>query len=373
MMRICYISNPNSTHTHRWVKWFAGHGHTVCLVADTRVQEPPEGIPLFNLPQRFNLPVVKYLAWIPWTRQIVQVWKPDILHAHRVTGGGWLGSFANFHPLVVTPWGSDLYLYPYRSRLAGWLTRRVLQQADLVTTDSVDLCNQAMRFGAKPERSFLVHWGVDSSIFHPVNDPSELRRRLGIYGAPVILSPRAVNRVYNLEVLVNAIPVVLSQYPQASFVLRDYNADSGYKDELKRQIASLNISEHVIWAGPLLRWEESAQYYQAADLVVSVPSSDATPVSVLEAMACGNPLIVSDLPSLREWITDGANGLLVPAGDAERLASAICSLLGDEAMRLAFRQSNLDLVKERATHQKQMEKMERLYQDLLNTRKKVRP
>jgi glycosyltransferase involved in cell wall biosynthesis len=371
MMRICYISNPNSPHTHRWVKWFARRGHSVCLVADTRVQEPPDGIPLFNLPARFNLPVVKYLAWIRWTRQIIQAWKPDILHAHRVTGGGWLGAFANFHPLVVTPWGSDLYLYPQRSVIAGWLTRRVLQQADLVTTDSADLRQQAVRFGADPEHASLVLWGVDSTIFHPPDDASALRRRLGIAGAPVILSPRAINRVYNLDVLVDAIPTVLSQYPQASFVLRDYNADSGYRDELKRQIANLNVGEHVVWAGPLLRWEDSAQYYQAADLVVSVPSSDATPVSILEAMACGIPIIASDLPSLREWITNGENGLLVPIRDANILAGAIQNLLGDERLRLAFRQRNLELVQERATHQAQMEKMERLYQDLLTSWRKA--
>jgi glycosyltransferase involved in cell wall biosynthesis len=371
MLRICFISNPNSPHTHRWVKWFARRGHSVCLVADTPVQEPPDGIPLFNLPARFNLPVLKYLAWIYWTRQIVQAWKPDILHAHRVTAGGWLGAFANFHPLVVTPWGSDLYLYPQRSVIAGWLTRRVMRQADLVTTDSVDLRHQAVRYGADLGHSFLVHWGVDSSIFHPLSDASALRTKLGIHGSPVILSPRAINRVYNLDVVVEAIPAVLNQYPQASFVLRDYNADPGYRAELKRRIAELQLGEHIVWAGPLLRWEDSAQYYQAADLVVSVPSSDATPVSILEAMACGTPIIASDLPSLREWITNAENGLLVPVRDADQLASAIQNLLGDESLRQAFRRRNLQLVMERATHQAQMEKMERLYQDLLTSWRKA--
>jgi glycosyltransferase involved in cell wall biosynthesis len=364
MLRICFISNPNSIHTHRWVKWFARRGHTVCLIADTHVQEPPDGIPLFNLPGKFNLPVVKYLPWIGWTRQFVRTWKPDILHAHRVTGGGWLGAFSNFHPLVVTPWGSDLYLYPGRSPLAAWLTRRVLQQADLVTADSADLRQQALRFGADSERSHLVHWGVDSSIFHPASDPAALRSHLGIYGDPVILSPRAVNRVYNLDVLLNAIPAVLDQYPQAKFVLRNYNTDAGYYEALKRQIADLDIAANVLWVGPLPHWEDSAQYYQAADLVVSVPSSDATSVSILEAMACGTPVIASDLPSLHEWITSGENGWLVPVRDAGQLAHAIITLLGDEPVRLSFRQKNLDLVKERLSHQAQMEKMECLYEQL---------
>jgi glycosyltransferase involved in cell wall biosynthesis len=228
------------------------------------------------------------------------------------------------------------------------------------------LRQQALHFGADPGRSHLVHWGVDSSIFHPAGDPTALRSQLGIYGDPVILSPRAVHRVYNLEVLVNAIPEVLSHYPQARFVLRNYNTDTAYLDELKRQIAGLDIAANVIWVGPLTHWEDSAQYYQAADLVVSVPSSDATSVSILEAMACGTPVIASDLPSLQEWITSGENGWLVPVGDPGTLASAILKLLNNAPMRFSFLQKNLELVKNHLSHQAQMEKMERLYQDLAN-------
>jgi glycosyltransferase involved in cell wall biosynthesis len=78
-------------------------------------------------------------------------------------------------------------------------------------------------------------------------------------------------------------------------------------------------------------------------------------------------VIASDLPSLHEWITSGENGWLVPVGDAGMLANAILTLLGDEPLRLSIRQKNLELVKEGLSHQAQMEKMERLYEQLSAT------
>jgi glycosyltransferase involved in cell wall biosynthesis len=168
-----------------------------------------------------------------------------------------------------------------------------------------------------------------------------------------------------LEIIIQAIPRVCEVFPDAVFVLRDYSARADYRAMLKTLIADLSVQDRVRWLASLNGFEEIVDTYRLADAVVSIPSSDGTPVSVLEAMACGTPVIVSDLSSLREWIINGENGLLVPVKDAEALAEAIVLLLRDEKMYAKFRGANLDLVRERANHQVEMEKMERLYQSLL--------
>lgn len=359
-MKIAFISNPNSTHTRRWVNWFARRGHDVITIADTLLDEPWEYVELYNLPARFNLPAVKYLVWTVQTRQILDTWQPDILHAHRVTAAGWMGAFCGFSPFVVTPWGSDLYTYPHRSYFSAWLTRKVLQRADLVTVDSLDLRRAAIQHGAGPKLVELVQWGVDRSRFFPTSQPQALKKKWGLENKIVIYSPRNMTPLYNLEHIVQALQQVVQTYPECVLILRDLNADAGYRGKLLQQIKSLSLERHVRLV-PRLAWEDTPALYQIADLVVSVPSSDGTPVSVLEAMACGVPVIASDLPSLREWIQPGENGLLTPVGDATSLASAMCTLLADQTSARRFREFNLHLVASRADHESEMQKMEKLY------------
>lgn len=362
-MNLCFISNPNSTHTRRWVSWFARRGHRVCLIADDPLRDAWPEVEVFDLPERVNVPVMRYLPWEIWTRRIIRHWQPDILHAHRVSSAGWLGAFSGFHPFVVTPWGSDLYQHPYRSRLARWLARYTLRRADLVTADSEDLRRQAIFLGANPAKTHLVQWGVDLALFNP-GDASPLRAELGIGEGPVVLSPRAVKPIYNLDTIVSAIPRVRAAIPPVIFVLRDYGTDAGYKAKIQALIGEFGVADAVRWLGRIEPWERNADTYRMASVAVSVPDSDGTPVSVLEAMACGLPVIAGDLPSLREWITPGENGLLVPVRDARALADAILALLNDPARRAVFAQRGLETVRQRASHQIEMEKMEALYASL---------
>jgi glycosyltransferase involved in cell wall biosynthesis len=70
-------------------------------------------------------------------------------------------------------------------------------------------------------------------------------------------------------------------------------------------------------------YDELPGYYRSADLYLSASHSDGTSISLLEAMACGKPALVSDIPGNREWVTAGENGWWFPDGSAEALAEAI--------------------------------------------------
>jgi len=363
-LRICFISNPNSIHTQRWVKWFSNRGHQVVLIGDTKLGQPWHSIPLFDLPARINIPKLKYLAWIFWTRKIIKRWQPDILHAHRVTGAGWIGSFTGFHPFVVTPWGTDLYQYPYRSRLGRWLTHHVLNHADLITAGSTNLLQQACLFGAQPEKACLIHWGVNLNFFHPIGQTDQLRKKLGLGDEPVVLSFRAIHPIYKQDTILEAISEALKMIPNIELVLINFNPEPAYQKKLGAKIIELGLEDHVIWIKEAIPWEKMPEVYRLADVGISVPSSDSVPVSLLEAISCGLPVIASNLPSIREWIIHGENGLLVPAGDPRALSEAILQLLHHPEQGEKFRQFNQNLIHERANHEHEMIKMETLYEKL---------
>ena len=366
-MKLCYIANPNSTHTRRWITWMMRRGHTVLLIADTPLSEPWPDITIIDLPAKINVPVIRYFFWEFWIRNILRRWKPDVLHGHRVSSAGWLGAFSGFHPFVVTPWGSDLYLHPDRSLAARWLAKVVLKTADLVTADSADLCQKAITFGAQEDATHVIQWGVDMALFNPSKDVAYLREALRIGNGPVILSPRGLNPVYNIDTIIRSIPLVKQEFPEVVYLLRRYNEDLMYQRKVEKLILDLDLSQSIQWIGKIEPWEKVADYYNLADLVLSVPSSDSTAVSVLEAMACGAPVIASDLPSTCEWITSGDNGLLVPVRDPVRLAEDTIRLLSDLHLRTLFSNKNKVLVQEKANHQIEMEKMERLYLGLMPT------
>ncbi len=359
-MRLCFISDPNSVHTRRWVNWFAQRGHMIRVVADVPLKESWEGVEVVDLSKSFFAPVIRFPIWAMILRQILHRWQPDILHAHRVNSAGWLGAMSGFHPFVVTAWGSDLNDLALQPRISRRLASIVVRKADLVTAPSDNLLRQAQELGAEAGRCYNIQWGIDLRYFFPGNS-TEMLQKLNITGGPVILSPRAIDKIYNIHILLAAMPEVLAKYPNAVLVLRDYNTNAAYKTKLLQQIADSGIEGSIRWLGRITPWEANADVYRMADIAVSIPFSEGMAVSVWEAMACGLPVIASDLPGLREWITTGENGLLVPVGDIGALAQAIIALVGDRDMQTRFSQRGVKLAHEHADHQSEMAKMEQLY------------
>ncbi len=349
------------------MNWFGARGHEISLIADAPLIDPWPGIRIVELPARFNRPFVRYLPWTIWTRAFIQRWQPEILHAHRVSSAGWLGAFSGFHPFVVTPWGSDLLLHPKRSIPARLLAQIVLHTADIVTVNSHELSRAAMRMGASPQAIHPIQWGVDLSRFHPGAVPQSLLDELRIGSAQVIFSPRGMNPIYNIEYILQAFEIVRRSLQDTLLLLIDYNPEPDYRYRIRHLIHELNLVESVRWLNRIEPWERMVDYYRLATVVVSVPSSDSTSASLLEALACGTPIVASNLPATREWIVDGVNGTLVPARDRDRLAEALIDLLNDAHKRALFASRSLVQVQEKADHNLEMNKMLRLY-EILATR-----
>ena len=157
--------------------------------------------------------------------------------------------------------------------------------------------------------------------------------------------------------------MILKQIPMAKFVFLYLTVLDEY--EIKNLVEDLGVKKSALFLGSVANYNDLAKYYAMADVYVSVSSWDTTSVSFLEAIACGTAPIVGDLPSLREWIIDGENGYVVPLRDPHATAGAIIKILTDEPTRKLFIRRNLKMVRERADHQKEMEKMEVLYYKLI--------
>jgi glycosyltransferase involved in cell wall biosynthesis len=273
-----------------------------------------------------------------------------------------MASWSGFHPLALTAWGSDIYgmaEQPARQRCA---TRRALAAADAITCDSADMRARLLSLGACADRVSIVQFGVDTDVFRPGLDVSSLRAALAIAPeARVVLSSRSVRPLYNIETIVRAVAAVRG----VTLVLKDYQGDEDYRREVRGLIEELCIGDRVVWAGTVAH-EELAVFYGLADVVVSVAATDSSPVSVLEAMACGTPVVASDIPGVREWISDGVNGFLASPDDPEQVASKLHAALRlGAATRARWARDNRAMVTEKADFAANMSLVGEWYERLL--------
>jgi glycosyltransferase involved in cell wall biosynthesis len=311
----------------------------------------------------FNVQLTRPLSTILYLRNLVREMKPDILHLHSLYFPSDLAIYTGFHPLVITPWDGDITWSKKSTKLRTLLIGYVLKQADLITVDSKELKEQCLKRGIAQDKIQIVQWGVELDIFHPVEDKPALRQELGLGRGPMVLSTRALGEMYNIDVFIEAAALVLQSNPGASFVLTWPSEQK--LNQLKQLAETLRVSDSIRFVGHVPDRVVLAKYYAAADVYVTIASADTTPVSLLEAMACGAVPVATDLPSIREWITDGWNGRLVSPRHVSATAEAIQALLAQEDQRKMFGERNAALATQRANHQLEMGRMERLYLSLL--------
>jgi glycosyltransferase involved in cell wall biosynthesis len=221
--------------------------------------------------------------------------------------------------------------------------------------------------GIPQDRLVLLARGVDLERFRPQRDTAELRARLGLESAtPVILSPRyqVDESLYNLDVVIEAFAAIRARFPNAVCLqLYEPSREAG-RSRLAEIAVRYDVGESYRLV-PMAGNDAMPLFYNLADVVVSVPSSDGFPVTVLEASACGAPLVVSNLPYCKEWFVHGENGLVIPPRDAKALEEAIAMVCDSLDMRQRFGTAGRRLVEERADYQRCMDTLEDLYFQLL--------
>lgn len=362
-LRLVYLGDPNETHTRRWIGWFADHGHEVSLVvpADMPLESPlqPE-IRLIRLPAfgGRRLRLLGYRDGRKAMRNTVGPLRPDVLHVHYLTGYGWLAWESGIRPYAVTVWGSDVFRTIPASRKARWLGRLALRAAALVTADSRDLAEGAIAAGARRDRTREIQFGVDMRRFTPAEPDPGLRARLGLGPGRVVFSARTLLRFYRHDVVLRA----LAQLPDdVQLLLSARHEDPKVRTDLEALAVELGVTDRVRIVDTVAH-DDMPGALRLADVMVSVPETDGTPVTILETLAVGTRVVASDVPSVREWLDPLDPAALVPVGDVDATVTALrraLSLPGDEAAALSA--AGRILVTARADYEANMRQVEADY------------
>jgi L-malate glycosyltransferase len=359
-LRIAYLSIGRHIHTERWLRFFVERGHDVHLL--TVQPGPIPGVTVHDITSTLGPKPLRYATSLLRVRTLLGRLDPDVLHTHFLTGFGYWGWLSGVRPFLLTVWGDDVYQTPFESPTKRWLAHRALRSADWISGDSVDMLEKAIELGARRERCEHLQLGVDFRQFHPdVPEPARAaaRARYDTPGdAPVVLSTRSFSQpYYNIPLFVDAIPELSRRHPEAVFWIAGYE---GEDRAIRAQVEALGIAPVVRFLGRVPHGELQ-DVVAAADVYVTIPSLDATAVSLLEAMAAGKAIVASDLPSSCEWIVDGVTGRVVPAGEKAPLVEALSALIASPGKRAALGQAAHREAKARADWQEHMSRNEAIY------------
>jgi glycosyltransferase involved in cell wall biosynthesis len=237
-------------------------------------------------------------------------------------------------PQIVTFWNGDITWWAKWHGLEmiakRWLVTRGARRAIAVTVNSVTAQQTCLNYGVNSEQIYLIGYpGIDRGVFFP-RERSVARQQLKLAADQIVFWPRGIGGYLNSEAFLRAVALISTIYPQAQFIIITNLKDGGVELDHHQQLAEmLGVAQKIIWISHV-DYAMMPLYYASANVVVSLSANDSRPNVMLEAMACGTPVVMTDLPQIREWITDNDNGYLVDPAAASQVADRIGRLLNPD-------------------------------------------
>jgi glycosyltransferase involved in cell wall biosynthesis len=295
-MKKLLLIGTNSIHTLNYLNLIRDYFSEVYVLTDTDGKK--YNVPFKCINFSFSNPAKVIQSILTIKKTLLEV-NPDIIHVHQVGTHAWMALQANRKtniPIVVTAWGSDILTTPKKGHLYHKMIKHILNNAKHFTSDSAFMADEMNRIANKKLNILIANFGINI-------DQTELPKE------DILFSNRAHKPLYRIDVVLHAFSRFLNTSADNQWRLI-IAGDGDQTQNLKSLATQLGISGRVDFVGWLTK-EQNSTYYQKSKLFISIPESDATSISLLEAMAAGCVPIVSDLPANAEWITDGSNGIVV--------------------------------------------------------------
>lgn len=302
------------------------------LFSQVSRREIIEGVEVYH-PRYFMIPKVgmtlyglmMFLSVFQIAKRVQKEFDFDVISAHTVYPDGFagvlLGRFLK-KPVVVSARGSDINLlttFPLVRRLL----RYTLCRADGVISVCQALKETMIGLETPGEKITVIPNGVDSDKFRPF-PKEEARKRLDLPNKRIILSVGELIPRKGFDLLVKALKILLDEHHEKDLYLVIVG-EGKFRGELERLVASLHLSDHVRLAG-VVPHRELYLWYNAADLFCLASNREGWPNVVMESLACGTPVVATDVWGVPEIIRSEKLGLLTKRNEreiAEKIAAAL--------------------------------------------------
>ncbi len=380
-MKILYLASSSDWHIDLWVKYFTKK-HDVYLFSDIENYTKDQQFENVSITYSNGLigRVLNFLCLTShklfqlnklisakyYARKIdllIKSEKIEAIHAHNLYYG-YVASFLKSNiPIIFTPMGSDIIIHAQENLIYRWMALKTFQKSSMVTNDSLLLQEKGFHLGARKTNNFIIQNGVDTSLFYP--QESTLKMNLGINKDEfLIFSPRAITPLYNIDVILDSLKI-LKKLNYKFKCMFSFAFGGTYYANLQQQVIDLGLQEQVIWLG-YIEYHDMPKYYNASDLVISVPSSDSSPKSVYEAMFCKKPIIISDLTWSNELLHESECVLKVEAKNPHSLSEAVVSVMSNHSFSTMLSNNAFALAGKYFDYEANMKKMDQLTESLIS-------
>jgi glycosyltransferase involved in cell wall biosynthesis len=319
-MKVIYFSFDYSPHDHRFLSALAETEHKVFYV---RLQRGPRQVEDRPVPAK-----IQQVRWaggqgeFRWRdlpklvmdfRRVVKRIQPDLIHAGPIQTCAFIAVLSGFRPILTMSWGFDLMDDVHKSKWMERITYYVLRRSTFFTSDANVTRDRAVQYGMKPDRTVVFPWGINLQDFAPSTTNRQPSTGFTLF------CNRSWEPRYGVDVLARAFVKVAQQNPTVDLLLLNGGSQA---QNLRSILQRGGVMERVSMPGQVSQ-KELPRFYRMADLYISPSHVDGSSVSLMEALACGLPCLVSDIPANKEWVEEGVNGWLFPDGDADALAAQI--------------------------------------------------
>jgi len=364
-MKILYLSSATDTlgnHNHKFIKALVESGYDVHLVSyhplpiAKNIQEI-KGVKIYHYPPKL-IKKPLYFNRIFHFRKIIKKIRPDIIHSGNLFNVSFLAALSGFHPLLVMPFGSDVLILPQKYRIIKLINKFVFSRADWVTCDAEFVKNHIINdYKFDSNKITVFPWGIELDLFHPKNIYHSIREKLKWENNIILIMNRHFESVYDHETLIKAFYISKDKNPKLRLLLV---GDGALKEKTKNLILKYGLEKYVYMSGRVSR-EKMVELLNESDIYISTSISDGTSISLLEAMACNKPVIVSDIPCNREWIINNDNGFLANVGDERMFSDSIIRLSKDILLQKSMGEKNGRIALERADWKINFQKLQNIY------------
>jgi len=359
-MKVAFLGPQNCIHTVRWANEMAVRGHEVIFITIHNESKNPLNRKVRVVQLRMPAPS-GYVGNALAVRHILKDVKPSLLHVHQASGYGLLAYLAGFHPYILAVYGADVYDVPRRSRFHRGMVARNLEAADTIMSTSVTMKDHvASSFGISASSIAVIPSGVDVDRFVPT--PKEIR------GEVWIGTTKKMETKYGIEYLIRAVAILRDRLKdagqaQVSNQVRLIIAGGGsLESELMRLAKELRLAKQTSFVGPVPH-SQVPDVLSQLDIYCapSVYESESFGVALVEAAACGIPIVASRIGGIPEVVADGVSGYTVPPKDVDALAEKLLTLIRHPAQRVEMGRAGRALVLARYNWQDNAALLEDLY------------